>query len=174
MKANNDKPRYYGKYRGTVMLNIDPEMQGRLLVQVPEVLGVGVSSWAMPCLPLAGIQGGFFSIPPMQSGVWVEFEGGDADNPIWVGGYWGSGAEVPVLAQATPPSLGVFCQQTLAQNTMLLSDTPGPSGGFMIKTNTLGIISVSAAGIFISNGQGASIAMVGPTVTINAGALVIT
>jgi hypothetical protein len=168
-----EKQRFYGKYRGTVILNVDPMKKGRLLVQVPDVLGVGVSSWAEPCLPMAGIQAGMFMIPAPQSGVWVEFEGGDPDSPIWVGGYWGSAAEVPALAQATPPLLGVFTVQTLGQNTLMLSDTPG-AGGFLVKTMTLGMISITEAGIVISNGKGASIAMVGPTVTINAGALVVT
>ena len=48
--------RFYGKHRGAVLNNIDPEQRARLLVQVPDVLGLGTSSWAMPCVPVAGIQ----------------------------------------------------------------------------------------------------------------------
>jgi uncharacterized protein involved in type VI secretion and phage assembly len=174
MNVAAEKKRYHGKYRGTVLLNVDPQKKGRILVEVPDVLGVGLSSWAMPCMSMAGMQAGVFMVPAMRSGVWVEFEGGDSDKPIWVGGYWGNGAEVPALAQATPPALGVFVVQTQNQNTLMLSDTPGPTGGFMIKTTSLGMITINDTGIIISNGKGASISMVGPTVTINAGALVIT
>ena len=40
--------RFYGKYRGLVINNIDPEQIGRVMVQVPDVLGMIPSSWAMP------------------------------------------------------------------------------------------------------------------------------
>ena len=59
------------------------------MVQVPDVLGVIPSSWAMPCVPAAGIQAGCFIVPPIGSQVWVEFEQGDPDYPIWTGGFWG-------------------------------------------------------------------------------------
>ena len=36
--------RYYGKYRGVVVDNIDPLQIGRILAQVPDVLGETVSS----------------------------------------------------------------------------------------------------------------------------------
>jgi uncharacterized protein involved in type VI secretion and phage assembly len=168
-----DKPRFYGKYRGSVLNNVDPMQQGRVLVQVPEVLGPAVSSWAMPCVPFAGIQTGVFYFPPIGSGVWVEFEGGDADFPIWTGGFWGSAAEVPALA-AGPPGVQRFIVQLLAQTTLLVSDVPGPTGGFLLKTTTGAMLSINDTGIMLSNGKGAVISMVGPTVTINAGALTIT
>ena len=71
--------------------NIDPQQIGRVLVQVPDVLGRHPSSWAMPCVPAAGIQAGVFIVPPIGSQVWVEFEQGDPDYPIWTGGFWGIG-----------------------------------------------------------------------------------
>ena len=69
MSPENSSPgvkstRYYGKYRGTVIENIDPEQIGRVLVEVPDVLGLTPSSWAMPCVPAAGIQAGVFVVPP--------------------------------------------------------------------------------------------------------------
>ena len=164
--------KFFGKYRGTVVNNVDPMRLGRIQVQVPDVLPL--SSWATPCVQFAGIQQGMFVVPAIGSGVWIEFEQGDPDHPIWVGGYWGSAAEVPALVQATAPGLQAFCLQTLAQNALLLSDQPGPTGGFLLKTTTGAIISVNDTGILISNGKGATIAMTGPTVTVNAGALVVT
>jgi hypothetical protein len=78
---------YFGKYRGTITDNNDPTSRGRLKVKVPAVLGT-LEVWAMPCVPYAGDQVGFYSLPPNQSGVWVEFEGGDPSYPIWTGCFW--------------------------------------------------------------------------------------
>ena len=91
--------RYWGKYRGTVTTNIDPEQRGRIQVIVPAVTGLIPSTWAMPCVPFAGKGSGFFVVPQIGAGVWVEYEDGDPDKPIWVGGFWGLSAEVPTLAQ---------------------------------------------------------------------------
>ncbi|HBL27563.1 MAG TPA: baseplate assembly protein, partial [Acidobacteria bacterium] len=55
---------FYGKYRGKVSNNIDPLQIGRLQVSVPEVLGDGRLSWALPCVPFAGPGVGFFALPP--------------------------------------------------------------------------------------------------------------
>ena len=51
----------------------------------------------MPCAPFAGSGVGFFALPPVGANVWVEFEGGDPDYPIWSGCFWGAG-EVPAHA----------------------------------------------------------------------------
>lgn len=167
------RPRYYGKYRGTVVNNVDPLMMGRLLVQVPDVLGLLPSSWAMPCVPFAGPQCGAYLVPTVGAGVWVEFEQGDPDYPIWVGGWWGSAAEVPALALAGNPASPNIVLQTLGQNTILVSDVPG-GPGITLKTTTGAMLVINDAGILISNGKGATIVMAGPTVTINQGALTIT
>lgn len=165
---------YYGKYRGLVLNNIDPLQKGRVQVQVPDVLGLGLSSWAMPCMPIAGPQMGVYNVPPIGAGVWVEFEGGNPDYPIWSGGFWGSVAEVPALALApSVPASPNIVLQTMGQNTVSISDVPG-TGGIMLKSTTGAMILVNDVGITISNGKGATIVMAGPTVTINNGALVIT
>ena len=81
--------RYYGKYRGIVVDNKDPERLGRLTLRVPSVLGTAVSDWAWPCVPYAGLaEQGFFVIPDVGADVWVEFEEGNLDSAIWVGSYW--------------------------------------------------------------------------------------
>ena len=162
---------YYGKYRATVLDNIDPLQIGRLMVQVPDVAGDLPSTWAMPCLPFCGAQSGFFVVPEVGSGVWVEFEQGDVDYPIWVGCYWNTAADVPPLALAAPPGVQQLVIQTTEQNTLVVSDVPGPSGGILLKTATGAFISVSDSGIVIDNGQGATIALNGPAVTVNQGAM---
>lgn len=165
--------KFFGKYRGLVIQNVDPLLIGRVLVIVPDVSNIIPTSWAMPCVPIAGIQSGMFAVPTIGAGVWVEFEQGDPDYPIWVGGYWGSAAEVPVLARLAPPGLSSITLQTTLQNGILVSDVPGPTGGIMLKSTTGAAIIVNDTGIYIQNGKGASIVMVGPSVTVNAGALVV-
>lgn len=168
---------YYGKYRGTVINNLDPEQRGRIMALVPDVLGLTPSTWALPCLPIAGKQEGVFAIPQLGAGVWIEFEQGDPDYPIWTGGFWGSAAEVPALGLAPAPiPLGQnIVVQTTGQNTLVLSDSaPTPAtGGIVLKSTTGAMIVVNDSGIYISNGKGAMLTMVGPTVTINNGALVV-
>jgi hypothetical protein len=169
--------RFYGKYRGTVINNLDPMQQGRIMAMVPDVLGPSPSSWAMPCVPITGQQSGVFVIPQIGSSVWIEFEHGDPNYPIWVGGFWGSTAEVPALALAPPPippGQNIVIQSTL-QNMVMVSDSaPTPiTGGIVLKSATGAMIVVNDSGIYISNGKGAMITMIGPTVTINNGALVV-
>ncbi|MBQ0921710.1 baseplate assembly protein [Hydrogenophaga aromaticivorans] len=157
-----------------VISNVDPLQQGRLMVQVPDVGGLIPGTWAMPCVPIAGIQNGMFALPIPGSGVWVEFEQGDPDFPIWVGGFWGSAAEVPALALLTPPAVPAITLQTPLQNGLTISDVPGPTGGIMIKSTTGAMLIVNDTGIYIQNGKGAAITLVGPVVTINNGALTVT
>jgi hypothetical protein len=166
--------RYYGKFRGTVINNVDPMRMGRIQVQVPDVHGVTPSTWAMPCVPSSGIQNGMIWVPMIGAGVWVEFEQGNPDYPIWVGGWWGSAAEVPALSQIAPPGVSALAIQTALQNGVLVSDVPGPTGGIMLKSPLGASIIVNDTGIYIQNGKGASITLVGPTVTVNMGALVVT
>jgi hypothetical protein len=94
---------FFGKYRGKVAANLDPLYLGRIQVTVPAVLGEGRQSWAMPCTPYAGKDVGLFMIPPIDANVWVEFEGGDPDYPIWSGCFWGRD-ELPENARVEKPA----------------------------------------------------------------------
>ena len=97
--------RFYGKYRGLVFLNVDPQNQGRLKAIVPEVLGPFPSNWCLPCTPYAGsaLPAGFFAIPAPGAGVWIEFEAGDVNRPVWTGCWWGT-AQVPLNEDLGKPS----------------------------------------------------------------------
>lgn len=86
-------PRFYGKYRGSVTRNDDDQKLGRLQVAVPDFPAMK-EAWAMPSVPYAGAGVGFYAMPPVGANVWVEFEGGDLDAPIWSGCFWTAG-EVP-------------------------------------------------------------------------------
>ena len=171
--------RFVGKYRATVVQNVDPEQRGRLQLMIPDVFGPIPSTWAEPCVPLAGPTGppmGVFMVPPIGAGVWAEFERGDPNYPLWVGCRWGSQADIPLMARAGLPTSPNIVMQTLQQHCLVLSDSP-PSpatGGIMLQSSTKAMIVVNDSGIYINNGKGASIQLVGPTVTINNGALAVT
>lgn len=117
---------FLGKYRGTVVDNEDPLMLGRLQVAVPQVLGEVLTAWAMPCVPYAGLAVGFYMMPPVGAAVWVEFEGGDPDYPIWAGCFWREG-ERPIEAEL--PTMRMI--QT-ASGKLVFNDLPG-EGGFTLS-----------------------------------------
>ncbi len=173
MNSPSEK-KYFGKYRGTVVNNVDPEMRGRILAMVPDVLGVVPSSWCEACVPLAGpAQTGSYFVPPIGAGVWIEFEQGDPSHPIFAGCRFGMASDVPALAHAGLPVSPNIVLQTAGQNTLVISDLPGPTGGIMLKSTTGATLIVNDTGIYIQNGKGAMITMLGPNVTINNGALVV-
>lgn len=157
----------FGKYRGKVENNVDPQNQGRIQVSVPAVLGEGRLSWAMPCVPYAGPGVGFFAIPPEGANVWVEFEGGDPDYPIWSGCFWGL-SEVPLLP--AEPGQKVLRTESVA---IRINDLPG-AGGITIETTAGMKIEVSPNGIEINNGRGASLKLQGPKISFNGNALEVT
>jgi len=165
--------RYYGIYRGSVASNVDPMHLGRIMAIVPDVGGASPLGWAMPCVPLAGKQMGTFMVPQIGAGVWVQFEGGDAHRPVWTGGWWSTAADMPPLALTGAPGDPHIVLQTKSQNSVAISDSPGPVGGIALRSATGATITVNDTGIHIDNGKGASITMVGPAVTINNGALVV-
>jgi hypothetical protein len=158
---------FFGKYRGKVENNIDPMMLGKIQVSVPAVLGEGSLSWAMPCVPFAGSGVGFFMIPPVGANVWVEFEGGDINYPIWSGCFWGVG-EVP----ATPaiPQMKIIKMDTIS---LTLSELPGIGGvilevsppsvalplkmtfdakGIKLEAGPLGVVELTPAGVKVNSG----------------------
>ncbi len=95
--------RVYGKYAGRVAGTDDTKQMGRLEIACPAVLGKE-TVWAMPCVPYAGPGVGFYFIPPVGAGVWVEFEGGDVSRAIWTGCYWSEG-DLPSDADSTDVKL---------------------------------------------------------------------
>jgi hypothetical protein len=160
--------KYFGKYRGKVANNVDPLQLGRLQVEVPKVLGDSRLSWAMPCVPFAGPGVGFFALPPVGANLWVEFEGGEIDYPIWSGCFWGPG-QVP--AKPAIPQVVALKTQSIA---LTLSDVPG-GGGFTLEVNPPAVatplkLTFTSAGIEISNGKN-SILLSAASVNINNGAL---
>ena len=160
--------RRFGKYRGTVVNNADPQGVGRLQLMIPDVYGSAPAPWAMPCAPVAATGAGMIAIPPVGAAVWVEFEQGDDDRPIWVGGFWSSAAEFPPSVFSTPFG---FTLRTPGGHSLAISDMPGPAGGIVLRTAAGAALILDDSGIHIANGQGASVTLFGPTVSVNNGAL---
>lgn len=161
---------FFGKYAGIVDQNFDPLGKGRLLVKVPAVFGDG-TVWALPCVPYAGPKVGFFAMPPEKASVWVEFEAGDPDSPIWSGCFWDSDNSAPVAVSPQAAQTKVLKTDSC---TLTLDDTPG-SGGITIEFGSLKIeIKSKSQSIEITDGQGASIELKGPKVSINQNALEVT
>jgi hypothetical protein len=158
---------YYGKYRGKVANNIDPKQLGRIQVTCPEVFGDGQLSWALPCTPYAGPGVGFFAVPPQDADVWVEFEGGDPDYPVWAGCFWSDG-QVPGDALATTKMLKTDGL------TLTIDDLSG-AGGVTIEVGSPAVavpmkIALTSDGIEISTGS-SSVKLDPASVSLNDGAL---
>lgn len=176
--GNDGVRRFYGKFRGTVINNIDPEQRGRIMAMVPDVLGVTPSSWALPCVPLAGKNQGTFMVPQTGAAVWIEFEQGDPDYPIWTGGFWGAQSEVPQFATAPPPITPGqnIVLQTTGQAAVVISDaSPSTTGGGVVLRSSGGsTVVVNDSGIYLRTSAGAEVKLVGTSVDINNGALKVT
>jgi uncharacterized protein involved in type VI secretion and phage assembly len=159
---------FYGKYRGTVTANVDPEGRGRVQVSCPPILVDGRDSWALPSSPYAGDKVGLFTVPPVGANVWVEFEGGHPDHPILAGCYWGAG-EAPLSTGQVQASTKVLKTDCL---TLTIDDTPG-SGGVTLQVDTATgalTITLKADGITLTNGT-ATVQLDQASVSINNGAL---
>jgi uncharacterized protein involved in type VI secretion and phage assembly len=162
---------FFGKDRGIVTDIQDPLQIGRVRARVPDVLGDNESGWAMPCFPFGGSGMGFFALPTKDAGVWIEFEHGDPDYPIWAGCWYGGLSDVPSVL-LTPPYKKVLLK-TDRGTSILLDDTPG-IGGITLETSGGQKIKILATGIEIDNGMGAAIKLSGPQISMNNGALEVT
>jgi hypothetical protein len=139
--------RYYGKYRGKVVENLDPLVLGRIIAMVPAVSEMPMT-WAMPCVPYAGMQVGFFAIPPIEANVWIEFEAGDPNYPIWTGCFWEEG-QVPL--ENPLPGIKIFKTECI---TLIMNDEP-EVGGVTLEVNPPAVatpisILMNSAGIEIT------------------------
>lgn len=156
--------RFYGKYRGFVVDNADPEQLGRLRVEVPSVLGTEVvTGWAMPCVPYGGeLNQGFLFIPEVGAGVWVEFEEGDLEFPIWVGTFWskpGGQSELPKPNEADGKEQAKVQQpatrkiiKTKKGHTIQFEDADGQEMVMIWEATNGHVITMNKAGITITDG----------------------
>lgn len=142
--------RYWGKYPGVVRNNIDPEMRCRLFVSVEDVWGPNFSSWALPCLPYAGLSLGMYVVPPIGANVWVEFLHGNPDIPIWTGFWFGSILDAPKTPALGTPGMPQMTVESLLKHAIVISDTPVlpylPKGGILLKSQT-SFVAIDATGV---------------------------
>ena len=154
--------RYFGKYRGLVVDNLDPDKRGRLKVRVPSVLGEATTDWALPCFPYGGgADLGLIAVPPVGAMVAVEFMEGDLSSPIWTGAFWRSADEVPAEVAGDGAS------------TKLLKTDSGHVLSFDDQEGEEAIALRSAAGAVLALDPDGGIALTdknGATVTIDAAA----
>jgi Type VI secretion system/phage-baseplate injector OB domain len=168
---------FHGLYQGVVVSNVDPLNRGRLLVTVSDVLDGFPTIWAEPSTPLAGLSSGMYVVPLPNSGVWVEFAGGDPERAVWTGFWRGGTTEIPNAAKAIPPGTPQIVLGTPTQNSIVITDLPGPTGGIQIQLHGPAgpYIKVNETGIELSCGPGlASIRLTGTSVIVNNGALIVT
>jgi uncharacterized protein involved in type VI secretion and phage assembly len=116
---------YFGKYRGLVVDNQDPENRARLMLKVPSVLGdAEATHWAEPCMPFGGLADqGLFLVPEVGAQVWVEFEEGNVNKPIWTGTVWQQADDVPSEAAERSPHMRQL--KTPSGHSLSFDDTEG-------------------------------------------------
>lgn len=108
--------RFYSTYRGNVIDNVDPDKLNRLLVSVPGVTSVDV--WAFPKHQHGGLGSGFKYLTPSPGDiVFLEFESGDPQYPLWSYCGWAE-TEVPKELEEVG-TLGII---TPMGNKILLDD----------------------------------------------------
>lgn len=145
--------RIYGKYRGTVADNNDPEQLGRLRVTVPSLFGSEKTTWALPCLPFGGFKKqGLFFIPEKDSRVWVEFEEGDATRPIWTGVFWDSKKDLPDDAAKETPTTRIL--QTPSGHKLQFDDADGERRIKLTHPTESELILEEDGSIELTNSQG--------------------
>lgn len=160
----NDQRTYWGKYRGTVTSNADPQNRGRIRVRVADVLGENDSTWALPCVPYAGHGVGLFLVPPENALVWVEFERGNPNYPIWTGCFWSE--------DDVPEGAGVADVKMLKTDIgmVTINDSDDQSSITIQTAGGLKIV-MDSNGISISNNDSQKIVLSDDSVSINEGAL---
>lgn len=170
--------RYLGKYRGTVVDNADPARLGRVKVTVPSLLGADVATgWALPCVPVGGMPGqGWFAVPRVGAGVWVEFEEGDLEFPVVTGAFFSAPdgtSEVPVAVAgdgsdegiSDPPSRTILT--TAAGHTIQIEDAEDAEM-LLIREAVHGhVVLLDADGIRIADGAGNEITMTADAFTVH-------
>jgi hypothetical protein len=151
--------RYYGKYRGFVSDNADPEKLGRCKLVVPSVLGQTATNWALPCTPYGGAADiGFLAVPPVGAQVIAEFFEGDVSSPLWTGTFWRQSSELPAEFSANDePTAKVM--KTESGHLLLLEDKGGEEK-VTLKSSAEALLEMDETGSFaITSSTGATVTL---------------
>lgn len=154
--------RFYGKYRGVVVSNQDPLHLGRIMASVPKIYGEFPSCWALPCLPGTGPVSGLYAVPEIESWVWIEFEEGDPQRPIWSGAFW----EVPLIDPVSNTS--VMAKQIVLQTATLNALTLDDVAGITLQLLSEQKVQLTPAGVVIQAVPGVSISVTADGITLQA------
>jgi uncharacterized protein involved in type VI secretion and phage assembly len=110
---DEDRQTFPGLYVGTVE-EVNELGLGRIRVSFPSI--PDLEAWARPCFPY-----GHFFVPQPQDKVWIAFEGGDPNYPVWLGIWYPEGT-VPPPADETHDSEPVQRLIRSASGHLLLFD----------------------------------------------------
>jgi len=163
--AQEHQRRYYGKFRGIVTDNNDPDKQGRIRAKVAELFGTEQTGWAMPCVHYAPPGHGMLHLRELDSNVWIEFEAGDPSRPIWAGCWWPANKAVPISS----PAVKTF--ETAAGNRITLDDTSG-SETVSLQDKNGATVTLNQQGIELKKG-GMSLQISDSQVAINGTSLTV-
>jgi hypothetical protein len=169
----NKRKEYFGKYRGIVAQPVDLGVKGRITATIT-IGGTPVPVVAEVCTPFGGLGSGFFAVPPAGAGVWIEFEEGDLDKPIWTGSWWSEGELAASMATVAPLQALPVIIQSIGRNHIVIGSTPADGIRLETASGPAGpSITINAAGIIISDGAGGMITLAGGVVTVNRDALIV-
>ena len=150
--------RYFGKYRGFVSDNSDPDNLGRIKAKVPKLLDDLETGWALPAFIYGGAsEQGLFAVPEVDAGVWIEFEGGDLSYPIWTG-TWYTGGAIPESAQ-----VGQKVLKTKSGHKIVLDDD---ANSVEITDSNGNSITMDGSEIKINTGSATKIVINGPQIEL--------
>jgi hypothetical protein len=154
--------RYFGKYRGQVTDNNDPDNLGRIKAKVPRVLSDEETGWALPAFIYGGATDqGLFAMPDVGAGVWIEFEGGDLSYPIWSGTWFTSG-DIPESAKA-----GKKVFKTSSGHKIVLDDD---GGTLEITDSNANSVTMDASTVKIAAGGAVKVVIDAPQIELVDGA----
>ena len=164
--VTQSQEKFFGKYRGLVVDNQDPENRARVTLQIPSIMGnEAITHWAEPCLPFGGLADqGLFMVPEVGAQVWVEFEAGNINHPIWTGTTWQQSGDAPQEAGDRSPNMRQL--KTPSGQILSFDDTEGeeeirlyhPSSA-ELKIDPEGVIQMTDAdgATLVMNAAGSSI-----------------
>lgn len=148
----------YGKFRGVVSDNKDPQKRGRLKLRVPSVLADQETDWALPCLPFGGGDGyGWFAVPDIDAQVWMEFEEGDVHKPLWVGTFWQQAEQVPEPAALDEPTTRLL--KTPGGHILEFDDKEGEERFYLYHPSEAQLEIDPQGSIALTDAQGATLKM---------------
>lgn len=165
--AQQTSEKYFGKYRGFVADNQDPQRRARIRLRIPSVLGEQLTSWALPCLPFGGMADqGLFAVPEVDAQVWVEFEEGNLSSPIWTGTFWQEQQAAPVELSSDVPDQRAF--KTPAGHSLTFVDQADEESTTLSHPKGSSVTLDKNGSVDLTDANGASV-----TLDSNSGELVI-